>query len=87
MSEIFVNVVTVGALVRPLTMPEVDAMILGLPGFKLAQGYDGFLERTNEWCSCGLCPDAERVHWENKKDAVPHLRKVHFGLADRCRDW
>ena len=87
LSELFVDGVTMGALVRPLTMPEVDAMILRLPGFQPAQGYDGFLERHNERFECGLCPDEERMHWKNKKDAVPHLRKFHFGLADRCIDW
>ena len=87
LSEIFVDGVTVGALMRPLTMLEVDAMTLRHPGFTPAQGYDGFLERTNERFSCGLCPDGKRMHWENKKDAVRHLRKFHFGLADRCIDW
>ena len=87
LSKIFVDGVTVDALRRPLTMLEVDAMTLRRPGFKPAQGYDGFLERTNERFSCGLCPDEERMHWKNKKDAVPHLRKFHFGLADRCMDW
>ena len=87
LSEIFVDGVTVGALMRYLTMLEVNAMSLRLPGFKPAQGYDGFLERTNERFSCGLCPDEERMHWKNKKDAVPHLRKFHFGLADQCIDW
>ena len=87
LSEIFVDVVTVDALVRPLTMLEVDVMSLRLPGFKPAKGYDGFLERVNKRFSCGLCPDTEKMHWKNKKDAVPHLRKFHFGLADRCIDW
>jgi len=87
LSKIFVGVVTVDALLRPLTMLEVDAMRLRLPGFKPAQGYDGFLARINERFECGLCPDDRRIHWKNKKDAVPHLRKFHFGLADRCMNW
>ena len=87
MSKIFVDGVTVGALMRPLTMLEVDAMTLRRPGFKPAQGYDGFLESHNERFECGLCPDEKRMHWKNKKDAMPHLRKFHFGLADRCKDW
>jgi len=86
-SEIFVNGVTVNALLRPLTTLEVGAMSLRLPGFNPAQGYDGFLARINERFECGLCPDDRRMHWKNKKDAVPHLRKFHFGLADRCIDW
>ena len=86
-SEVFVDGVTVDALVRPLTMPEVDAMSLRLPGFKPAQGYDGFIERVNKRFECGLCPDEKRMHWKNKKDAVPHLRKFHFGLADFCIYW
>jgi len=86
-SKIFVGRVTVDALLRPLTMLEVGAMSVRLPGFKPAQGYDGFLESVNERFECGLCPDEERMHWKNKKDAVPHLRKFHFGLADRCIVW
>jgi hypothetical protein len=81
LSEIFVDGVTVGALRRPLTMLEVDTMSLRLPGFNPAQGYDGFLERVNERFEYGLCPDTKRMHWENKKDAVPHLRKFHFIAA------
>ena len=87
LSEIFVDGVTVDALRRPLTMLEVDAMILRLPGFKPSQGYDGFLERLEKGFECGLCPDEERMQWRNRKDAVRHLRKFHFGLADRCLDW
>jgi hypothetical protein len=86
-SEIFVDGVTVGALVRPLTMLEVDTMSLRNPGFKPTQGYDGFLQRFNERFECGLCSDKNRAHWRNKKDAVRHLRKFHFGLANRCIDW
>lgn len=87
LGNIFVDGVTVGALMRPLTMLEMDAMISRRPGFKPVQGYDGFLERRNERFECGLCPDEKRMHWKNKKDAMPHLRKFHFGLADRCIDW
>ena len=87
LSEIFVDGVTMGALVRPLTMLEVDAMALRLPGFKPAQGYDGFLERSDGIFSCGLCPDERRVNWKNKKDSLRHLRKFHFGLADCCVKW
>ena len=86
-SEIFVDGATVDALVRPLTMLEADAMPLRLPGFKPTQGYDGFLERTNERFECGLCPDEKRMSWKNKKDAVPHLRKFHFGLGNYCTAW
>jgi len=86
-SNIFVDRVAVDALLRRLTMLEAGAMSVRLPGFKPVQGYDGFLEKVNERFECGLCPDEGRMHWKNKKDAVPHLRKFHFGLADRCIDW
>jgi hypothetical protein len=85
--EIFADGVAVGALMRPLTMLEVDAMRLRLPGFRPVQGYDGFLESANKRFECGLCSDEIRMHWKNKKDAVPHLRKFHFGLGDRCIYW
>ena len=85
--KLFAGEVSVGPLLRRLTMLEAGAMSLRLPGFKPAQGYDGFLEKVNERFECGLCPDERRMHWKNKKDAVRHLRKFHFGLADRCIDW
>jgi len=82
--KLFAHGVTVAGLLRFLTAPEVEAMSLRVPGFKPAQGYDGFLTRINERFGCGLCSE---IHWKNKKDAVPHLRKFHFGLADRCSNW
>jgi len=70
-SEIFVDGVTVDGLSRPLTMLEVYAMSLRLPGFKPAQGYDGFLERVNKRFECGLCPDEGRMHWKTRKTLCP----------------
>ena len=87
LSEIFVDGVTVDALLRPLTVLEVDAMTLRLPGFEPTRGYDGFLERRDDRFLCGLCPDEERTRWRSKRHSVPHLRKFHFGLMDRCIDW
>lgn len=29
----------------------------------------------------------KRIWWENKKAAVRHFLKFHFGLADRCAAW
>jgi hypothetical protein len=86
-NEIFVDGVSVDALLRPLTMSEVDVVGARRPGFTPAQGYDGFLESVNKRFECGLCSDEKRVSWKNKKDSVRHLRKFHFGLASRCTTW
>ena len=78
--------VNVEALVRRLTQSDIEEMnVRG--GFAPAQAYDGFLEKEGTRFACGLCHESKRVSWKNKKDAVPHLRKFHFGLADHCGVW
>ena len=78
--------VTLGALTRRLKLTEIEAV--NFPGgFELCFAYDGFLEKVDDSFECCLCAIGERVWWKNKKDAVRHLRKFHFGLADRCTTW
>ena len=82
----FQTSVNVEALVRRLTQSDIEEMNFQ-GGFGPAQAYDGFLEKEGTRFACGLCHASKRMSWKNKKDAVPHLRKFHFGLADHCGVW
>jgi len=84
----FKRVVSLDALVRTLDFAEVENADRGISNrFKLHQAYDGFLAKIGHHFECGLCEKGKRTHWVHKKDAVRHLRKFHFGLADRCSTW
>lgn len=85
-SRVFKDGVTLEALVRRLKLTEIEGM--NFPGgFQPSLAYDGFLQKADEGFECCLCPFDKRTWWKNKKDAVRHLRKFHFGLADRCGTW
>ena len=80
--------VSLEALIRTLDPAEVENVDWSASnGFQLRQAYDGFLVKIGHQFECGLCKEGKRTHWVHKKDAVRHLRKFHFGLADRCRIW
>ena len=84
----FKHGVSLDALVRPLDFTEVEvADRSSNHGFELRQAYDGFLAKIGHQFECGLCKEDKRAHWVHKKDAIRHLRKFHFGLADRCGMW
>jgi hypothetical protein len=84
----FRNGVSLKALIRTLDVAEIEnAERSASHGFQPRQAYDGFLIKTGDQFECGLCKEVNRTHWLHKKDAVRHLRKFHFGLADRCRVW
>jgi len=83
---VFNDGVTLNALVRRLTLTEIEHM--NFPGgFEPCLAYDGFLQKAEDGFECRLCASGKRVWWKNKKDAVRHLRKFHFGLADQCDTW
>jgi len=83
---LFGDGVSLEALVRRLKLTEIERM--NFPGgFEPRWAYDGFLEKADDGFECCLCTVGKRVWWKNKKDAVRHLRKFHFGLADRCITW
>ena len=84
--KVFQDGVNAEALMRRLTQSEIDEVNFR-GGFAPAQAYDGFLEKDGIRFGCGLCHESKRMSWKNKKDAVPHLRKFHFGLADYCVIW
>ena len=83
--RVFQSGVNAEALVRRLTQSEIEEV--KFRGFTPAQAYDVFLEKDGTRFACGLCHESKRMSWKNKKDAVPHLRKFHFGLADNCVVW
>ena len=84
--KIFTKGVTARALIRALTEDEINAVDHD-HGFRLSQAYDGFLEKVDDRFECGLCAEEKRANWKNKKDAVRHLQKFHFGIGQTCRTW
>ena len=84
--RVFNSGVTLGALLRRLKLTEIESMNFQ-GGFAPCLAYDGFLQTTEDGFECCLCKVGKRVWWKNKKDAVRHLRKFHFGLADQCITW
>lgn len=71
---------------RPLQPREVTAM--NFPGgFTPRQVYDGFIMKNRDRYECGLCKEDKKTYWKAKKDALRHLCKFHFGLADVCKVW
>ena len=85
-ATVFKDGVTLDALVRRLKLTEIERM--NFPGsFEPCLAYDGFLQKAEDGFECCLCASGKRVWWKNKKDAVRHFRKFHFGLADQCDTW
>ena len=84
--RVFKDGVTLGALLRRLKLTEIESMNLQ-GSFKPCLAYDGFLQMAEDGFECCLCTVGKRIWWKNKKDAVRHLRKFHFGLADQCITW
>ena len=74
------------ALLRRLELAEIERLHF-TGGFTPSLAYDGFLQAADDGFECCLCTVDNRVWWKNKKDAIRHLRKFHFGLAERCATW
>jgi len=83
---VFEGGVTLRALLRRLKLTEIESMNFR-GGFNPSLAYDGFLQTAEDGFECCLCTVGKRIWWKNKKDAVRHLRKFHFGLADQCITW
>jgi len=83
---VFKNGVTLEALLRRLKLTEIESMNF-LGGFEPFLAYHGFLQVSEDGFECCLCTVGKRAWWRNKKDAVRHFRKFHFGLADQCITW
>ena len=82
----FTEGVTTKALIRALSEDEINAVDYD-HGFRLSQAYDGFLEKVEDRFECGLCTEEKRVNWRNKKDAIRHFQKFHFGIGQTCGTW
>ena len=85
LEKIFVPEVKLAALTRKLAAKEVAS---GHFGGESGQAYVGFLraERDARY-TCRLCPRDTEMSWKHRRDVLRHLRRDHFGLAEKCRDW
>ena len=82
----FTKGVKANALRRALSEDEINAVDHD-HGFRLSRAYDGFLEKVEGRFECGLCADEKRANWKNKKDAIRHFQKFHFGIGQTCGTW
>ena len=82
----FTKGVTEKALSRALTEDEINAVDHN-HGFRLSRAHDGFLEKVENRFECGLCAEEKRANWGNKKDAIRHFKKFHFGIGETCGTW
>jgi hypothetical protein len=82
----FMEGVTTNALRRALSEDEINTVDHD-HGFRLSRAYDGFLEKVEDRFRCGLCSEEKSANWKNKKDAIRHLQKFHFGIGETCRTW
>ena len=85
--KVFTNEVSLKALTRPLTDAEVDTKEFGV---ETGRVYIAFLGTIDEegvglYYVCRLCHSKQI--WRHHKDALRHLRRDHFGLADVCNQW
>lgn len=70
-------------LTRSLTDAEVETKELGIVTGRV---YTAFLELARDGrYICRLCHRDQT--WKYARDAVRHLTRDHFGLAERCGDW
>jgi len=84
--KVFAKGMTADALGRTLSDDETNAVDHDR-GFRLSQAYDGFLEKVEGRFECGLCAEEKRANWKNKKDAIHHFHKFHFGIGETCGLW
>jgi hypothetical protein len=84
--KVFAKGATLDALRRTLSEDEINAVDHD-HGFRLSQAYDGFLEKVEDRFECGLCAEEKRANWKNKKDAIRHFQKFHFGIGKICGTW
>jgi hypothetical protein len=84
--KVFTKGVTADALTRTLSEDEINTLDHD-HGFRLSRAYDGFLEKVGDRFGCGLCAEEKRANWKNKKDAIRHFQKFHFGIGETCGTW
>ena len=83
--KVFVPEVKLSSLTRKLTAKELASHQFGSES---GQAYVGFLraERDTRY-TCRLCPRGTEMSWKHRRDVLRHLRRDHFGLAEKCSDW
>ena len=83
--RVFVNEVKLSCLTRKLSSKELASHQFGSES---GQVYGGFLRAEREGrYTCRLCPWNTDMSWKHKRDALRHLRRDHFGLAEKCNEW
>lgn len=83
--KVFVNGVNLPSLTRKLSAKELATHQFG---GESGQVYVGFLhaERDTRY-TCRLCPTNTEMSWKHRRDVLRHLRRDHFGLAEKCQHW
>jgi hypothetical protein len=83
--SVFVNEVKLSSLTRKLSSKELASNQFGSES---GQVYVCFLraERDARY-TCKLCPRNTDMSWKHRRDVLRHLRREHFGLADKCNHW
>lgn len=83
--RVFVTEVKLSCLTRKLSSKELASHQFGSES---GQVYGGFLRaERDERYTCRLCPGNTDMSWKHKRDALRHLRRDHFGLAEKCHAW
>jgi hypothetical protein len=88
LGKIFATGVSMEALMRPLTDEEVENEEFGVG---MGRVYTALLKLTTRGegvalrYSCRLCCGDQT--WKHSKDALRHLKRNHFDLADVCPNW
>jgi hypothetical protein len=83
--RVFVDEVKLSSLTRKLSSKELASHQFGSES---GQVYVCFLraERDARY-TCKLCPRNADMSWKHRRDVLRHLRREHFGLADKCNHW
>jgi len=80
--RVFVDEVNLASLTRKLSAKELASHHFGS---EAGQVYVGFLRaERNARYACRLCPRDTEMSWKHKRDVLRHLRRDHFGLAEKC---
>ena len=83
--KIFEREVKLSSLTRKLTTKELASRQFG---GESGQAYVCFLRvERDARNTCRLCPRGTEMSWKHRRDALRHLRRDHFGLADKCPNW
>ena len=83
--KVFQREVKLASLTRKLTTKELASRQFG---GESGQAYVCFLRvERDARNTCRLCPRGTEMSWKHRRDVLRHLRRDHFGLADKCPDW